>query len=415
MTLGGCGQRIDTRQAMRPMSPTETEHTYPRFSDGEMKRRFENVRAAMQQVDLDCLLVAGSSSRWNEKNANIRYLAEFADKENMCSYLVVPLEGEPTLFNWASVRVNNIRLMSSITDVRPVHPYYAEGVVDRIKELGLTKGTIGIDSYDRFMGIPHNHYETITRELSRATIKLVSGLVEAQRLLKSPEEVAFIRKACELVDKAVTRMVETTRPGMTDYQVYANVEHEIMVNGGEAPLLTLVASTSMENPDLPFPNIIPSGKKIQEGDVILTEFTGRYAGYWGQTHKPLALGKPTALFQKLFDVNLDMYKFIVEQLYPGNSYKNVLGAQRFLDEAGLIKIAPFLHGIGMEAPEEPVIGLDKWPFDENDEIKEGMTFIVEPNPVTVDKKAAMFLGDTFVVTKDGCECLNTFPPVFSAA
>jgi len=397
------------------MATGTSAHSYPRFSAREMERRYANVRQAMEREQVECLLVAGSSARWNEKNANIRYLAEFADKENMCSYLIVPLEGEPTLLNWASVRVNNIKLMSRVTDVRPVHPFYAEAIVDRVKELGLTHGSIGIDSFDRYVSIPLNHDQTLRRELPHATFKDVTGLVEKERLIKSPEEVGFMRKASELVDRAVKRMVETPQVGRTDYQVYADVEHEIMMGGGEAPLLTLLASTSMKNPDLPFPNIIPSEKVIEKGDIILTEFTARYAGYWGQTHKPLAIGKPTPLFQKLFDVNLALYEFIQAQLYPGNTYKKVLEAQRILDEADFIKIAPFLHGIGMEAPEEPVIGLDKWPFDENDVIREGMTFIVEPNPVTKDRKAAMFLGDTFVVTRDGCECLNTFPPVLSAA
>ena len=386
---------------------------YPKFSKQEMKRRFKNLKKRMVKEEVDCLVIAGSSSRWNEKNANIRYLTQFADKENMCSYLIFPLNGNPTLLIWASVRTNNVKLMSDIKDIRAVHPYYMEAVVDRIKELNLSNGRIGIDSYDRYMGIPNNHHEKIIRDLPNAKIKDVTGLVESLRLIKSKEEIEFMRKACELVDKAVERMINETKVGMKDYQVYANVNHEINMGGGEDPFLTLVGSTPMENPNLPFPNIIPSGKEINKGDVLITEFTGRYGGYWGQTHKPLAIGQPNDLYRHLFDVNLELYEFIEKQLYPGNTFKNVLEAQKILDREGLIKIAPFIHGIGMEAPEEPVIGMDNWPFDENDEIKEGMTFIVEPNPVTKDKNAAMFLGDTFVITNNGCECLNSFPPKFS--
>lgn len=386
---------------------------YPRFSEEEMTRRFQNVRQAMERQQVECLIVAGSSSRWNEKNANIRYLSQFADKENMVSYLIVPLEGEPTLLIWASVRENNVRLMSNVKDIRPVHPFYMEAIIDRVTELGLTKGNIGIDSYDRYMGIPHNHYQKLTKGLPNATIKDVTGLVEKERLLKSNEEIEFMRKACELVDKSVERMIEEAKPGIRDYEVYACVDHEIAMGGGEAPFLTLVGSTSMENPNLPFPNIIPSSKVIKQGDMIITEFTAKYGGYWGQTHKPLSLGTPSPLYQKLFDVNLELYNYIKEQLYPGNKFKNVLKAQEILDREGLVKIAPFIHGIGMEAPEEPIIGLDSFPFDPEDTIKEGMTFIVEPNPVTLDKKAAMFLGDTFVITEDGCECLNNFPPVLT--
>ena len=69
---------------------------YPKFSKQEMKRRFKNLKKRMVKEEVDCLVIAGSSSRWNEKNANIRYLTQFADKENMCSYLIFPLNGNPT-------------------------------------------------------------------------------------------------------------------------------------------------------------------------------------------------------------------------------------------------------------------------------------------------------------------------------
>jgi Xaa-Pro aminopeptidase len=391
------------------------EDLYPKFSAAEMQRRYRHVREAMEKAGVDCLVVAGSSSRWNEKNANIRYLSEFADKENMCSYLIVPLEGEPTLFIWGAHRMNNARLMSSLEDIRAAHPAYGAAVVDRIKELGLTKGSIGIDSYDRYMGIPHNHHETITAGLPDAKVRDVTGIVERQRLLKSPEEVEFMRKACELSDRAVKRMNDTTRPGMTDYEVYANIEHEIMLGGGESGFITLVGSTPMDDPDLPFPNIMPSSRVIRKGDIILTEITGRYGGYWGQTHKPLALGEPTGLYRELFEVSKAAYGYLEEQLHPGNRFRKLLETQKLLDDAGFVRLAPFVHGIGMEAPEEPVIGIPTWPYDENEKIREGMTFTVEPNPLTKDRKAACFLGDTFVVTKDGCECLNRFPPVLTVA
>ena len=59
-----------------------------------------------------------------------------------------------------------------------------------------------------------------------------------------------------------------------------------------------------------------------------------------------------------------------------------------------------------------MIGSDRWPLDPID-LKLGMLFSVEPNPVTKDKKMGVFLGDTFVVTEKGCDCLNKFPPEFS--
>jgi len=381
---------------------------FPKFSRNEMKGRHEAVRTAMQRQGLDCLIVAGSSARWNEKYANIRYLTEFVDKETPCSYLVFPLEGEPMLLIWSSVRLDNAKAMSCIQDIRPVHPYYVDGIVDRLKELRLQKARIGIEGYDRYMQIPYDHYKELGKKLPDANLEFVS-IVEGLRLIKSDEEIKFMKKAAELSDMAVRNMVETTKPGMKDYQVYASIDHAIAINGGEAPFLTLVGSTSMERPTLPFPNITPSARIINRGDIILTEITAKYAGYWGQTHKPVALGQPPASMIRMVKVARRIYDVVAEQLFPGNNLQALMNAgQEVLDNEGLTKIAPFAHGIGMEAPEEPVIGMDKWPF-EPIAIREGMCFVVEPNPVTKDRKMGAFVGDTFAVTKSGSLCLNEYP------
>lgn len=381
---------------------------FPRFSEQEMQRRHKAVRTEMEKQELDCTIVAGSSARWNEKYANIRYLTEFVDKETSCSYLVFPMEGEPTLLIWGSLRLENAKSMSFVQDIRPVHPYYVDAIVNRLGELGLKKATIGIQSYDRYTHIPHDHFEELKSKLPKAQLKSVN-IIEKMRLVKSTEEIRFIEKAAELSDLAVHEMTRTIKPGMTDFQVYANIDHTIAMNGGEAPFLTLVGSTSMAHPSLAFPNITPSARVIERGDIVLTEITAKWGGFWGQTHKPVALGEPPSSVARMFKVARRMYDALAEQLYPGNNFQTVLKAgQQVLDELGLTKIAPFAHGIGMEAPEEPMIGLDRWPL-EPITIKEGMCFSIEPNPVTHDRNMGGFLGDTFLVTNKGSTCFNRYP------
>jgi Xaa-Pro aminopeptidase len=387
---------------------------YPRFSQGEIRRRRRAVKEYMERNQIDCLILAGSSSRWNEKYSNIRYLSEFVDKESPCSYLIFPLDDEPTLLIWSVVRLQNARLMSDIRDIRPVHPDYAGAIVRRLEELKLRSGRIGIEGFDRFLEIPANHLRELKNRVPGAHFESVN-LVERLRLVKSEEEIQFMREASRLSDLAVENMLATAKPGMTDYQVYADIDRTMAYNGGEAPFLTLVGSTSMTNPSMPFPNITPSGRKIRRGDMILTEITGKYGGYWGQTHRPLSFGKPPARIARMFEVAKEVYDIVVSELRPGNSLQSVMKAgQGVLENKGLTWIAPFAHGIGMEAPEEPVLGIGHWPLDPI-VIEEGMCFSVEPNPTTKDKRIGAFLGDTFVVKKNGSERLNKFPVQLSVA
>ena len=379
------------------------EHPFPRFSEQEISRRYAAVRRQMEKLDLDILIVAGTSARWNEKNANIRYFTEWADRESTVDYLLIPRESEPTLFIWLGIRLFNAKLASSIRDIRGAHPNQAEALVDRIKELGAESGKIGIDGYDRYIFIPHNHFLKLQEGLPKAHLQNVTGIVESLRAIKSQEEIGFLQKACELADRACYAVADLLKPGMKDYEVYAIIENAILSGGGEAPLLTLVASTSMENPTLPFPNIHPSGRVIKSGDVVLTEISAKYGGYWGQVQKPFSIGNPSERYLELIKVNRELYRIISEALHPGNTLGNVnTVGSRYLAEHGLERVVCFAHGIGMEAPEEPVIGkMDTWPMDANQVIVPGNTFVVEPNPAVREKTAGMFLGDTFVVTETG--------------
>lgn len=386
------------------------EHTFPRFSKAEMDRRLANIRKLMKKRDLDCLIVAGSSARWNEKNANIRYYTEWGDLESTINYLLIPMEGELSQFIWMKARELNAHLASSIMDIHGVHPYELEAMIEQIKELGLAESRIGIEGIDKFVFIPHNHYRILEESLPKAHLSDESGMTESLRAVKSDEEIAFMGKACELVDRACYDIAENLKPGMRDYEVFAIVNHAILSGGGEAPLLNLVASTSMNNPLLPFPNIHPSGRIINQGDIVLTELSGKYGGYWGQVQKPFALGKPTELYEHLTKVNKELYHIIVEELYPGNKLGNLSdAANKYLEKVNVGKVVCFAHGLGMEAPEEPLIDEFIWPMDLEQVFVPGNCFAVEPNPSVDEKYAGLFIGDTWVVTETGSKCLNRFP------
>jgi len=386
------------------------EHPFARFSKAEMERRHRLVRQEMAKRKLDCLIVAGSSARWNEKNANIRYLTEWADRESSVNYLLIPREGEPTLFIWLGIRLFNAKLAASISDVRGAHPHQAEALIDRIQELGMSGGRIGIDGYDRYIFIPHNHFLKLKEGLPKADLQDVTGLVESLRAVKSPEEIHFMEQACALADKACYAVAGSLKPGIKDYEVYAIIEQAILSGGGEAPLLILVGSTRMDQPTLPFPNIYPSGRVINKGDVVLTEISAKYGGYWGQVQKPFALGTPVDRYLNLVRVNKELYKIISENLYPGNTLGKISAVgKRCLNKHKLGRVVCFAHGVGMEAPEEPMIDENSWPMDPDQVIVPGNTFVVEPNPAVKEKTAGMFIGDTFVVTESGPLCLNRFP------
>jgi Xaa-Pro aminopeptidase len=115
----------------------------------------------------------------------------------------------------------------------------------------------------------------------------------------------------------------------------------------------------------------------------------------------------------LFDLAAEVHDATAEVLRPGGTEQDVIRALQPIKEAGLIIQCSGLHGWG-QTLERPTIGLPgvgRWieggiaPFT----FRENMTMMIEPNPVTPDRKMGMFAGNLHWVTDKGAVNLQAYP------
>lgn len=385
-----------------------------RFSDQEYERRYRALREEMFFRGLDCLVVYGSSAHTDSNQANIRYLSGYIDQ--IQSYIVFPYEGEPTLFADLYPHVPDAHLMSCLDDVRWGTEDKGAAVVERVRELGYEDGSIG------FVGspgpaateLPANDYLTITKELDDAEFSFVSDMLDRIRLKKSDEELEAIREGVELTDKAMRALEDAARPGITERELKAEIMSSY-IDEGEY-FFQLLGSTSMHDPDMPYPWEHQSGRVIEEGDVILTEISARNVkGYSGQILRGIAVGEePTDHFQELYDVGEQMFYDVLDVLEPGATTEDVLdAASPPIEDRGWTVHAPVIHGWGLGI-QRPLLGthneggFPNAPFA----FEEGHTVVVEPNPVAADQMSGMFLGEYVHITSDGAERLHDYPMEF---
>ncbi|MFQ6010823.1 MAG: M24 family metallopeptidase, partial [Nitrososphaerales archaeon] len=137
-------------------------------------------------------------------------------------------------------------------------------------------------------------------------------------------------------------------------------------------------------------------------------------GYTTQVGKPISLGRPTKYYRQIFDAAKESYDNIVDQMRPGRSLEDIQskgGAP--LKESGLsMTQTPLVHGLGIWN-EEPRVSIDSIRFDGpcsgKFKLKPGMTFSVQPNPVSKDRRFGLFLADTYAVTVNGPKCMMNDP------
>ena len=148
------------------------------FPMAEYQRRYEALKSKMHERGLDCVIVPGGPNHWSF-GGGMLWLSGHWEWHAMANYVVFPLEGEPTLiYSMGGTHIEATRRESAIKDVRQSRGgRFAEVMIERIKELGLERGKIGILEVDpRFHDhLPVNQYNALRNALPTASFTFRVG------------------------------------------------------------------------------------------------------------------------------------------------------------------------------------------------------------------------------------------------
>ena len=395
-------------------TPYYRDAVYEQFSRQEYARRYAALRAKMREHELDVAIVPGGPSHWSF-GGGMLWLTGHWEWHALCCYVVVPIEGEPTLvYSMGGTHAEAVRreTAAALTDVRGSRGgQYAEVMADRIVELGLDRGRIGLLEIDpRHKDyLPVNQYETLKRRLPDAELVFTHGFIHELLSVHSAEELDCVRVAGKLCENAMNAMVARAKPGVTEYELRAAAGAAILEGGGDIDFL-IIGSTAMADPALVFGNPRPSGRKLAKGDIINMELAAGYRGYTAQIGSPICLGPPTDMVKRFWeDITLPSFEAMAAAIKPGNPVSAIEVAGRFFREKGVQSRPIHAHGIDLitDGPHVFTDGVHAEPFEQ--EFKPGMVFMAEPNPITADGSFGIFLGHTFIVTATGSECVDQFP------
>src|SRR5215468_9993579 len=395
-------------------TPYYRDAVYPQFSKAEYARRYAAMRAKMAEHKLDCVIVPGGPSHWSF-GGGMLWLTGHWEWHALCCYVLVPLEGEPTLiYSMGGTHAEAVRRETdaALADVRGSRGgRYADVMVERLKELKLERGRIGlleIDPRHRDY-LPVNQYNVLRDALPDATIVFTHGWMHELLSIHSAEELACVRKAGVLCQRAMEAMAARAKPGVTEYELRAAAGAAILEGGGDIDFL-IIGSTPMENPAMIFGNPRPSGRVLRKGDIINMELAAGLRGYSAQIGSPICVGEPTEMVRKFWnDVTLPGYHRIVAEIAPGKPTEAMRIASRFFRDKGVQSRPTQCHGIDL-VTDNPHISAEHVKGEEIDMVlKPGMIIMAEPNPITPDGTFGIFLGHTFIVTSDGHEVVDQFP------
>jgi Xaa-Pro aminopeptidase len=361
----------------------------------------------MRELGLDFLVVFGNSGVNRHNHANHFWLSQWQDMHHC--YLVVPRDGDATLLVGLVNHVPNAREVSDV-------PHVEWGGYQPGKTIAhLVHGRVGLVGVNATWsdGMPWQHY--LDLQASGAELVDVTRDYAALRRIKSAEEVERLRGAAELSDLAITTLVDVAKPGVAEVELVALVEESYRRLGGTTRI-TFLRSMPMDAPNGCLPAQNPSSRRLERGDVIITEFSASLWGYSGQVHRPVFVqADPTAEWVRLFDAAHDAYDAITRGMTPGSTEGDVIRNASVIGERGYAIYDDLIHGYGTDYG-PPLVdrscakywnGGGEPPAGRT--IEEGMTIVVQPNPITPDERMGLQLGALTVVTPSGAESLHRLP------
>ncbi len=395
-------------------TPYYRDAVYEQFSAKEYARRYAALRAKMKEHKLDCVIAAGGPSHWSF-GAGMTWLTGHYEWHALCCYVLVPLEGEPTMiYSMGGTHAEAVRrnVEVAVKDVRHSrNGRYAEVMLERIKELKLERGRIGLMEIDPRHEdyMPVNQYNTLKVGLPDAEIVFTKNFLHELVVIHSAEELECVRKAGVLCQNAMEAMIARAKPGAKEYELRAAAAAAIMDGGGDIDFL-IIGSTPMDNPAMIFGNPRPSHRVLKKGDIINMELAAGYRGYTAQIGSPITLGPPNDMVRKFWEeITLPGYNKIVAEIMPGKPAEAMREASKFFRANGMQSRPTQCHGIDI-VTDNPHVSAEHVRGIEIDKVlKPGMVIMAEPNPITPDGMFGIFLGHTFIVNETGHEIVDNFP------
>jgi Xaa-Pro aminopeptidase len=343
--------------------------------------RADRVVARLAEREVDALLVTDL--------VNIRYLTGFTGSSAM-----VVLGPDTRRF------VTDFRYVERAqTEVSGFDQERAPQEFTQALKEGWPEGPVRLGFEDQHVSVSQH---ARLRELLPDRIELVraGGLVEAERAVKEPAEVAAIRVAAALVDDIYAWLFETGIVGRTERAVALALEEEMRRRGARAPSFPSIVASAEHGA---LPHAEPRDVEIVKGVLVTLDLGAEVDGYCSDCTRTWATGEIDGDLAAIYDLVLRAQVAALGAVRAGPTGRELDAVARDLITAaghGDHFGHGLGHGVGLQVHEGPRLARTA-----TDPLVAGNVVTVEPG-VYVPGRGGVRIEDLVVVTDDGCDVLS---------
>ncbi len=373
---------------------------YQFFSNDEYKQRMEALRSRMEQNGVDCMLVTTPE--------NLYYLTGYQTPGYYWwqTFIVPTEDSDEPVFIARQIESSNIEPRTWVEDSRPYQDYddWMAHTRDALVSMGLDKKRIGLEDDSYFL--THRDAKRLMAMLPDATFVDSSGLVEQGRLIKSTQEIEYIRQASRTAEAGLEAGIEAVRVGATENDVAAAVHAAQILAGSEYTGLPIFVNNGTRSR---MTHATWYREQLEPGQTVFFEIPGCFHRYHAAIVRPVFLGDPPPQMLRTAETVIEALKTAKSHIKPGVKAGDVYEAvQRTLFEGlGVRKENRTGYSMGIAFPPDWGEGhILSFHRGEQRPLQAGMTFHLVNGVRVPGLGHKVSCTDTILVTEDGCETLT---------
>lgn len=353
--------------------------------------RLERLKQRLQSSQVEGILVTDE--------IHVRYLTGFTGDSTYL--LVTPKE---------ALLLSDRRYETQLAQQCPDLPASVRGpdrkmidiVHDAVGAFGLSR--LGLEA----SAITWELFDLISKSLPKVELFAAGDPVGELRMIKDESELAILRRAVWIAERAYESVRAKLRPSLTELQVAHELEATIRDLGGEGcgfpPIVGAGAAGAL-------PHYRPGDIPIGGSKTLLIDWGAKYCGYTSDLTRTLHREHPPTGFETAYNAVLAAHSMALKTIRHGVKAADVdAAARQVLIDAGLgVEFKHGLgHGIGLRIHEAPRMGAVS-----TETLAAGMVITVEPG-VYFEGKFGIRIEDDVLVTATGCELISTLPRDYSS-
>ena len=296
-----------------------------KFSNEEYKRRLNLVKERMEEKNIDVLLVTNP--------ANMNYFTGYNAWSFYMHQMVAVIkdEEEPLWIGrfmdaiaarktaWIN-HDNIVAYPDSYVQSTVVHPM--DFVADTLKEKGQDKKTIGVEMDTYYFTA--QCYESLKKNLPNANFVNGHRLVNWVKVIKSDEEIKFMKAAGKIMEKGMVDAIDYLNVGVRKCDMAAEIYRTFTSGteefGGDYSAIVPLMPTGV---DAGACHLTWTDEKYKDGDIVIFELAGCYQRYHSPMSRTISLGKPSEKLEETAKITIEGLNMVLDFIKPGVTAEEV--------------------------------------------------------------------------------------------